>query len=257
MSSQNVTLKVDSRLYETFRSYCKRNGMVVSQQFEIMMEDKVGSNYKKQTTSSKRISNSGTKKYAGSLTGEPFMLHETKIVAGLLLNDQPIDIIKKTVVQDNLFGYRTVKSIPKRVNSIIKRIGKFDHLLLNKIANDLSGDGRIVALYSIYLRDRLFQEFMNDIVAEKFSIRDFSFDKRSIKKFISDKSDSEKKIQEFTKETKLKLVNVMFNILKESGVIIESDKSFKLNSLLISSDLRNYYDNKGETKFLKSVGALQ
>ena len=257
MSSQNVTLKVDSRLYEAYRSYCKKDGLVVSQQFEMMMEEKVGYDYKKQSSANKRSSKSGLKTYVGSLTGEPIMLHENKIVASLLLNNESLDSIKQTVVQENLFGYRTVKSIPKRVNSIIKRIAKLDPLLLNKIAHDLSGDGRIAVLYSIYLRDRLFNEFLNEVIAEKFSIRDFNFDKRAIQKFISDKSDSEKKMREFTKETKLKLANVIFNVLKEAGLVVQSDKSFRLNNLLISSDLRNYYDNKDETRFLKCVGALQ
>jgi hypothetical protein len=256
MGSKNITLRVDSELYGAYKIYCKKKDLKISQQFEIMMGETVEPEHKKRYIEEIKV-NKFKKDYAGSLTGEPFMLHENKIVASMLLNEDSLDLIKRTVVQENSFGYRTVKSIPKRVNSIIKRIAKLDPLLLNKIANELSGDGRIVVLYSIYLRDRLFNEFLNEIIAEKFSIRDFNFDKRTIQKFISDKSDSERKIQEFTKETKLKLVNIIFNILKEAGLIVKYDQSFRLNNLLISSDLRNYYDNKGDPRFLKSVGALR
>ncbi|MBT3814302.1 DUF1819 family protein [Candidatus Woesearchaeota archaeon] len=255
MSSKNVTLNVDSRLYDQYRSYCRKNRVLVSQQFEIMMEEKVGSSYKKEKSKSKIISNGGINKYVGSLTGEPIMIHENKIVANLLLKDQSPSSIKELVVQENLFGYKTTKSIPKRVNSILKRIGNLDNLLLNKIVNDLSGDGRVVILYSIYLRDRLFNELLNELIIEKFAIRDFEFEKRMIQKFISDKSEDEKKIQEFTKETKDKLGTVMFNILKEVGLVVSLDKSYKLHNLMISSELRNYYENKGETKFLRSLGA--
>lgn len=256
MSSKNVTLKVNSELYESYRSYCKRNNLLVSQQFEIMMEEKVGSDYKKNTSNNRVLVSKGIKEYTGSLTGEPFMIHENKIVADLLLDDHSIDSIKRVVVQENLFGYKTIKSIPKRVNSILKRIGNFDPLLLNKIVSDLSGDGKVVVLYSIYLKDRLFNELLNELIAHNFTIRDFEFEKRMIRKFISDKSESEKKIQGFTEETKTKLVNVMFNSLKEAGLVVHVNKSYKLNNLLISSDLRNYYENKGETRFLKCLGAL-
>ncbi|MBT6761406.1 hypothetical protein HOA92_00025, partial [archaeon] len=81
MSSKNVTLHVDSRLYDQYRSYCKKNKVLVSQQFEIMMEEKVGSSYKKEKSKPKITSTGAVNKYVGSLTGEPIMIHENKIVA--------------------------------------------------------------------------------------------------------------------------------------------------------------------------------
>jgi len=218
------------------------------------MEEKVGPDYKNKVPIKKKESVDGSKEYVGSLTGEPFMIHENKIIADLLLKNNSIASIKKSVVTENLLGYRTVKSVPKRVNAIIKRISHLDQFLLSKIANDLSGDGKLVVLYSIYLNDRLFHEFMDEIIKERFLMRDFSFDKRIIQKFISDKSDTDRKLQEFTRETKAKLASVIFNVLEEAGLIIEVEKSFKLKNQFISSELRNYLENKGDVKFLKSLG---
>ena len=39
MPSKSVTLKVDSTIYDKYRDFCKKKGIVVSRQFEIMMED--------------------------------------------------------------------------------------------------------------------------------------------------------------------------------------------------------------------------
>ena len=39
MPSKSVTLKVDSNIYDKYRDFCKKKGIVVSRQFEIMMED--------------------------------------------------------------------------------------------------------------------------------------------------------------------------------------------------------------------------
>jgi len=254
MVTQNVTLRVNSELYGVYRSYCKKKGLRVSQQFEIMMEETVGPDYKNKLPLKKKDYVKDSKEYVGSLTGEPFMIHENKNIAELLLKNTTIDFIKKRVVTENLLGYRTVKSVPKRVNAIIKRISHFDQFLLNKIANDLSGDGKLVILYSIYLNDRLFHEFIDEIIKEKFLTRDFSFDKRIIQKFISDKSESDRKLQEFTRETKAKLASVIFNILEEAGLLIEVEKTFKLKNQYISSELKNYLENKGDVKFLKSLG---
>lgn len=254
MVSQNITLRVNFALYEAFKEYCKKNGLLISSQFEIMMEEKVGLEYKNNDEASKLSSKDTISNYSGSLTGEPFMLYENKVIASLLLQDIPTNSIKDIVLRENLFGYKTLKSVPKRVNAIIKRIRQLDRHILNKITNDLSGDGKIAVLYSIYLKDKLFREFLNEFIAERFSIRDFNFDKKMIHKFINDKADFDKKIQGFTKETRMKLTDVIFNILKDSGLVMEKENYCKLNNLMISSDLRNYYEGKKEIKFLKCLG---
>jgi len=47
MGSKNITLKVDSKLYEKYRELCKKKGLIVSRQFEIMMEKQLEEESKK------------------------------------------------------------------------------------------------------------------------------------------------------------------------------------------------------------------
>ncbi len=44
MGSKNVTLKIDTSLYERFRKYCKKKGLIISRQFEIFMENELKKN---------------------------------------------------------------------------------------------------------------------------------------------------------------------------------------------------------------------
>lgn len=37
----NITLKVNKKLYGKYRAYCKDKGLIVSRQFEILMENKL------------------------------------------------------------------------------------------------------------------------------------------------------------------------------------------------------------------------
>lgn len=41
MGAKNITLRVDSELYEKYRELCRKKGLLVSRQFEIMMEKQV------------------------------------------------------------------------------------------------------------------------------------------------------------------------------------------------------------------------
>jgi len=38
MNTKNITLKVNSELYEQYRELCRKKGLIVSRQFEICME---------------------------------------------------------------------------------------------------------------------------------------------------------------------------------------------------------------------------
>jgi phage/plasmid-associated DNA primase len=47
MNTKNITLKVNSDLYDRYRDYCKKKGLIVSRQFEITMEEKLKEDGKK------------------------------------------------------------------------------------------------------------------------------------------------------------------------------------------------------------------
>ena len=41
MDSKNITLRVDSKIYDKYREFCKKKGLLVSRQVEIMMEEQM------------------------------------------------------------------------------------------------------------------------------------------------------------------------------------------------------------------------
>jgi hypothetical protein len=41
MESKNITLRVNSELYDKYRGLCKKKGLLVSRQVEIMMEEQL------------------------------------------------------------------------------------------------------------------------------------------------------------------------------------------------------------------------
>ena len=41
MESKNITLRVNSELYNEYRELCKKKGLLVSRQVEIMMEEQL------------------------------------------------------------------------------------------------------------------------------------------------------------------------------------------------------------------------
>ena len=48
MQSKNITLRVNSELYDTYREFCKKKGLLISRQVEIMMEEQLKQGAKSQ-----------------------------------------------------------------------------------------------------------------------------------------------------------------------------------------------------------------
>jgi len=42
LKSKNVTLRVNSELYDTYKEHCRKKGIIPSRQFEILMEEQMG-----------------------------------------------------------------------------------------------------------------------------------------------------------------------------------------------------------------------
>lgn len=47
MASKNITLKVDEKLYNVYKEYCKEKGLIISRQFEIFVEEELKKNNKR------------------------------------------------------------------------------------------------------------------------------------------------------------------------------------------------------------------
>ena len=41
MESKNITLRVNSELYDNYKELCKKKGLLLSRQFEILMENQL------------------------------------------------------------------------------------------------------------------------------------------------------------------------------------------------------------------------
>jgi len=41
MESKNITLRVNSKIYDKYREFCKKKGLLVSKQVELMMEEQL------------------------------------------------------------------------------------------------------------------------------------------------------------------------------------------------------------------------
>jgi hypothetical protein len=177
------------------------------------------------------------KSYSASLTGEPLQFFESKVVAGLMLNGLSYSEIKQKVYDENLFNYKTKKSIYKRVASVYRRLKNLETDLLGVIAEG-GEDSRMMVLFSIMLSNRLFFDFMTEVIRKKFFELDYTLEKRDVMKFFDIKREESENVSSWKEYTFHKLRQVMLNILKEA-YLLSGDDPYSLRKVIVSKSFRD------------------
>ena len=191
--------------------------------------------------------------YSGKLTGESFLLYELKIVAKLKKEGYTDKEIRKMVLEENLFQYKFTSSISRRLTPLMQRINLLDEKLIDRLIEDPLGDGIVINLYSIMKNDRLFFEFMNEVMKEKLKSNNEVLEKKDINIFIETKIEQNEDIASWSEATINKIKQVIKKILMEAKVV-ENNKTGTVKKIIMSDWIKNYLSKLGEEKYILAMG---
>ncbi len=157
--------------------------------------------------------------YSSTLTGASFLFYELKQVVLLKNQGLPDDEILKKVVIENLFQYSAKSSVKRSFPSILRRVNSLEQSLRDRIIQETIEVGKQINLYVIMKTDRLFNEFMNEVVREKLNSGSNFIEKKDLNLFFSNKSEQHPVIAAWSVKNVTKLKQVYMKILNESGVL--------------------------------------
>lgn len=192
------------------------------------------------------------KEYSAKLTGESFLLYEFKIVAKLKREGFSDKDIRKMVLEENLFQYKFKSSITRRLTPLLQRVNILDNTLIDMLIDDPLGNGATINLYAIMKNDRLFFEFMNEVVKEKLQNTSEIIEKKDINIYFEHKAEQNETITKWSDATIQKLKQVIKKILSEAKVL--NLKTGEVHKLIMSQGLKEYLIKKGDTKYVVAMG---
>ncbi|WP_034644786.1 DUF1819 family protein [Bacillus methanolicus] len=191
--------------------------------------------------------------YSSALTGASFLFFEMKKVVELSIQELSEKEIRKKVIDENLFEYKHTSSLKRSLPSLLRRVNALDYVLKQRLLEDSLETGKIINLYAIMKTDRLFFEFMNEVISEKLADQDFQLEKKDINLYFSSKAEQSPVVAKFTEQTVRKLQQVHQRILQEAGILVDP-KSGKLAYPIIDTDLQYYLRSIGDEAYLKAMG---
>ncbi|WP_431809860.1 DUF1819 family protein [Brevibacillus agri] len=191
--------------------------------------------------------------YSATLTGASFMFYEFKQVVSLKVQGLEDSEIRERVLTENLFQYQVKASLKRSLPSVLRRVAVLDDTLRKMVLEESLETGKIINLYAIMKTDRLFFEFMNEVIREKLESDNYFLEKKDLNLYFTSKSEQDVGVAGWTEQTVQKLKNVIQRILLESG-ILKDKKTGELNRLLMDEQLKRHFINIGDIAYVKAMG---
>ena len=193
--------------------------------------------------------------YSARLTGNQFLYNEFKVMTKLTLQGLDKKTIFEKIVDENLFEYRSLKSIGKHLGAVWERVNYLDGYLKEKVVNEPNEIGRIINFYAILKYDTLFLEFMLEVVQEKFSTSQNELTNADISNFFSVKAEQSDIVKDFKEATIKRLRLAYVEILLGAGYIIKTENKDKylLTTPLAVYQISEHLRDNNEKQFVKAM----
>lgn len=191
------------------------------------------------------------RKYLTTLTTRPFLYAETKRVAELLDRGMDSKEIVETVLEENLFQLASKDRAERFCSEILKRLNLLDDYLFRHFLKADTQTSKAILLYALLKRDRLFSEWMREVVWDKFLIMDWIYQKRETESFIARKSEQDDTVKRWSGKTKIVLVRSYHKLIEDVGMATSTGEELYLQPLIINPEVRTYLINHKEKEIVE------
>lgn len=188
-------------------------------------------------------------------TADQFLFFELKQV--LKLKKQGLDDkeIREKIKLENLFQYTSSSSVVRVLPIIIKRANLLDDKLIDMILEEDSETGKIINLYVMMKNNRLFFEFMDEVIREKYKYGQLYIEKKDINEFFDRKIEQSEEIASWSESSIKKMKQVTMKALYECGMV-ENIKTGDMRRINISKSLKEHLIDICNKEYLIAMGQI-
>lgn len=196
----------------------------------------------------------GSKEYSASLTAEPLLFNETKLLASFLQQGEDLESLKERNLNENLVMHKRTGSL-KRVNSpLFRRLGAMSENILDTFASSDDTEAKIILLYIICNTDRLVRDFIINIYGDKVLIQSNKIVKADIEQYFESVYSESDKLLNCSDNTKSKLKQTLMKILADAGLVIKQGDEFIITTPIFSERTRSTILTDGGNYYIKALG---
>lgn len=185
-------------------------------------------------------------KYTASFTAGSLLLDETTRILKYILNNE-LELKKDEIIKKNIIKINSESSRKRVLQEIRKRNEAVDKSVWGNFEKLSTREQKILLFYSTVKTYPILNDFMKDVIVNKWKSLKKDFSDREIEIFLNKKTAEHPEIEEWSETTRAKVIQVIQRILKEVGIL----KNNKLNSLESEDHFWKFFVKLGDPWFLE------
>lgn len=188
--------------------------------------------------------------YRSTIKSRSLFYVETKKLIQLTLRELSDKELAKLIVEDNLFQVNSETRRKEIARTIELRLQSLDLFLQEQIVSNNLDTSKAIILYSILNTDRLFKEFMHEVIYEKSITRENRFKNIDIDRFFDSVKQQSKTVDSWSDNTIYKLKQVYKTILADAGYMKRHKNYYEITLPIIDPAITKHIQTKDTAPFI-------
>ena len=199
-------------------------------------------------------------RYNGAITREQYLFRELVVAARMLQDDPDPAAVLERIVSTNAFGYPTERELRSIGRACLRRLVALSGdpslraSLVDLLLNGIASQRHQVALYAMARDNRLVEEFLVNVVAEKRRALDPSLPRRDIVTFLEGLCGQDAVVASWSDATLNKIRQVLAKSLEESGLYDRKEE--RLAPVLADPELSRLMGLNDDGRLIPAFGEV-
>lgn len=178
-----------------------------------------------------------TEKYTFSFTGASALIAETLVIAEEYERLQDWKNVQKSLMESNLLNKVKEVTFKREFAEIKKRLSLLTSQQLELMVHGSLDDAKAMILLSLVKAYPLIKDFITEVLLNKYLVFDRFLTETDYIRFFNTKSFSHAELNEITESTAKKVKQVVYKLLEQVGLIMNTKNGTILRPLLSTSAL--------------------
>lgn len=202
------------------------------------------------------MTNRATQYSAGIMSESSWFLEFKKLVQ-LKESGATDEEIKKTCIEENLFGMTTENRIRRSAGYLLSRIGTMDGQLIKIFCVSDLATQKIINFITILRGDRLFYEFVNEVYREKTILGFDTIEKSDVNAFFRGKAEGSEAFSTWKDTTYRKVRCCYLNFMADANLLSKDRSTYHITPPVLDSSIERYLIGNGEAHMLKAITGVR
>ncbi|HFK1426195.1 MULTISPECIES: DUF1819 family protein [Bacillus] len=189
-------------------------------------------------------------RYSTTIKARPLLYLEMKKAATLVVEGNMLEQVKKLILEENIYQVKTESRKKEFASIVSSRLQVLDEFLMKQLVFGDVETSKLIVLYTIIKTDRLFYEFMDEVIKDKYMLRDFLLADKDFNIFFLCKREQSDVVSGWKDYTFYKLQQVFIRILFEVGILKNQKGERAINVPFLSYDVKQHLKEIGDGAFV-------